>query len=141
MYQWFLSSLLFTKFLNCFTHTCTCSEPLLTLFGTGLLTAVNKNQFRVLNSREFLFHDIADRVALLLHVELLVCFPQNQSADIKKEALIVNTHLIFPHDSSYCFLRLQQVTYLSLTIRFFQQINTTLTFIICSNLSTNSETS
>ncbi|RVW86653.1 putative calcium-binding protein [Vitis vinifera] len=77
--------------------------------GDGLLTAVNKNQFRVLNSREFLFHDIADRVALLLHVELLVCFPQNQSADIKKEALIVNTHLIFPHDSSYCFLRLQQV--------------------------------
>ncbi|XP_059627772.1 uncharacterized calcium-binding protein At1g02270-like isoform X2 [Cornus florida] len=76
--------------------------------GDGLLTAVHQNNFRVLNYRECQFNDIGDRVAQLLHVELLVSL-QNESADIVKGAIVVNTHLIFPHDSSYCFLRLKQV--------------------------------
>ncbi|KAA8549925.1 hypothetical protein F0562_001609 [Nyssa sinensis] len=77
--------------------------------GDGLLTAVHQNHFHVLNYREVLFHDIGDRVAQLLHVELLVHSSQDQLAKMEKEALVVNTHLIFPHDSSYCFLRLKQV--------------------------------
>uniref|UniRef100_A0A5B7CGB7 EF-hand domain-containing protein n=1 Tax=Davidia involucrata TaxID=16924 RepID=A0A5B7CGB7_DAVIN len=77
--------------------------------GDGLLTAVHQNHFHVLNYREVLFNDIGDRVAQLLHVELRVHSSQNQLAKMEKGALVVNTHLIFPHDSSYCFLRLKQV--------------------------------
>ncbi|XP_052205779.1 uncharacterized calcium-binding protein At1g02270-like isoform X2 [Diospyros lotus] len=76
--------------------------------GDGLLIAVSCNHFRVMNYQEFLFNDIGDRVAQILHVELLHHASQNQATE-KKEVLIVNTHLIFPHDSSYCFVRLKQV--------------------------------
>lgn len=75
----------------------------------GLLTAVHQSQFRLLSYRELLFNDIADRVAQVLHVELCCDITQNTTFNILKEAIIVNTHLIFPHDSRYCFLRLQQV--------------------------------
>ena len=37
---------------------------------TGLLTAVYKDYFRVINYRELLFDDCGDRVAQLLHIEL-----------------------------------------------------------------------
>ncbi|XP_010685415.2 uncharacterized calcium-binding protein At1g02270 [Beta vulgaris subsp. vulgaris] len=77
--------------------------------GDGLLTAVHQSQFRLLSYRELLFNDIADRVAQVLHVELCCDITQNTTSNILKEAIIVNTHLIFPHDSRYCFLRLQQV--------------------------------
>lgn len=72
--------------------------------GDGLLTAVHRDHFNVLNHEELLFNDFGDRVAQLLHVELLV-----PSYRTRKEALVANTHLIFPHDSTYCFRRLQQV--------------------------------
>ncbi|XP_028086798.1 uncharacterized calcium-binding protein At1g02270-like isoform X2 [Camellia sinensis] len=77
--------------------------------GDGLLTAVHQNHFHVLNYQECLFNDIGDRVAQLLHVELLVHFSENQLTNTRKEVLVMNTHLIFPHDSSYCFVRLKQV--------------------------------
>lgn len=70
----------------------------------GLLTAVHKDYFRVIDHREFLFNDFGDRVALLLHVQLLIGGQQ---------VLIVNTHLLFPHDSSMCLERLRQVNMLS----------------------------
>ncbi|CAB4302126.1 unnamed protein product [Prunus armeniaca] len=38
--------------------------------GDGLLTAVHKDYFRVVNYQEILFNDCGDRVAQLLHVEL-----------------------------------------------------------------------
>ncbi|XP_042519711.1 uncharacterized calcium-binding protein At1g02270-like isoform X2 [Macadamia integrifolia] len=76
--------------------------------GDGLLIAVHRNHFQVLNYKELLFNDFGDRVAQLLHVELIMNFNQNKNFNIKKEALIVNTHLLFPHDSRYCFPRLQQ---------------------------------
>ncbi|XP_057956222.1 uncharacterized calcium-binding protein At1g02270-like isoform X2 [Malania oleifera] len=75
----------------------------------GLLTAVHQNYFHVLNYKELLFNDIGDRVAQLLHIELLAPFSRSHAAKMDKEVLVVNTHLIFPHNSSYCFLRLQQV--------------------------------
>lgn len=77
--------------------------------GDGLLTAVHESQFRVLNHVELLFDDIADRVAQILHVEMCCNISQSSCTEVVKEALIVNTHLIFPHDSTFCFLRLQQV--------------------------------
>ncbi|KNA10687.1 hypothetical protein SOVF_141930 [Spinacia oleracea] len=75
----------------------------------GLLTALHQSQFRLLNYRELLFNDIADRVAQVLHVEVFCDIAQKNTTNIVKEVMIVNTHLVFPHDSRYCFLRLQQV--------------------------------
>lgn len=77
--------------------------------GDGLLTAVHKDYFKVLNHRELHFNDCGDRVAQLLHVELNPPFSQCRNNDIRQEILIVNTHLLFPHDSSLCLVRLQQV--------------------------------
>lgn len=81
---------------------------------TGLLTSVHKDYFRVLNHRALLFNDFGDRVAQLLHVELVAPFPNCRSSNVHKEILIVNTHLMFPHDSSLCIVRLQQVIQFSI---------------------------
>ncbi|XP_066375330.1 uncharacterized calcium-binding protein At1g02270 isoform X2 [Miscanthus floridulus] len=78
--------------------------------GDGLLTAVHSNYFNVLNYRELLFNDIGDRVAQLLHVESAMPFLQNQSSScVHQQSLIVNTHLLFPHDHSLSIVRLRQV--------------------------------
>ncbi|EOA13386.1 hypothetical protein CARUB_v10026428mg [Capsella rubella] len=74
--------------------------------GDGLFTAVHKDYFRVVNSRDLLFNDCGDRVAQLLHVELV---PPYSQYDAHQEVLIVNTHLLFPHDSTLSIVRLQQV--------------------------------
>ncbi|EPS67210.1 hypothetical protein M569_07556, partial [Genlisea aurea] len=79
--------------------------------GDGLLTAVHKDHFRVINHRELLFNDFGDRVAQLLHVELITPFSQNRNNNIRQEIIIVNTHLLFPHNSSLCLERLRQVVY------------------------------
>ncbi|KAK1321714.1 putative calcium-binding protein [Acorus calamus] len=77
--------------------------------GDGLLTAVHKEYFRVLNYRDLLFNDFGDRVAQLLHVESLTPFGQSRNSNIQQQILIVNTHLLFPHNSSFCIARLHQV--------------------------------
>ncbi|GLU12116.1 hypothetical protein SLE2022_288220 [Rubroshorea leprosula] len=77
--------------------------------GDGLLTAVHKDYFRVINYRELHFNDCGDRVAQLLHVDMTASFSQCRSYDTRQEILIVNTHLLFPHDSSLCIVRLLQV--------------------------------
>ncbi|XP_016725325.2 uncharacterized calcium-binding protein At1g02270 isoform X3 [Gossypium hirsutum] len=76
---------------------------------TGLLTAIHKEYFRVLNYRELLFNDFGDRVAQLLHVQSVIPFLQNNDDSMQQEILIVNTHLLFPHDSSLSIVRLHQV--------------------------------
>lgn len=76
---------------------------------SGLLTAVHKDYFSVLKYRDPLFHDFGDRVAQLLHVELVVSSRQSRKNNIHQQILIVNTHLLFPHDCSYCIVRLRQV--------------------------------
>lgn len=81
---------------------------------TGLLTAVHKDYFRVVNYQEILFNDCGDRVAQLLHVELATPISQFRNNDIRQDILIVNTHLLFPHDSSLCIVRLHQVTSFSI---------------------------
>lgn len=80
---------------------------------SGLLIAVNKDYFKVINYRELLFNDCGDRVAQLLHVELSSPFSQSRNNDTRQEILIVNTHLLFPHDSSLCLVRLHQVDIIS----------------------------
>ncbi|CAO2838472.1 unnamed protein product [Amaranthus hypochondriacus] len=77
--------------------------------GDGLLTAVHRDYFSVINHRDLLLNDFGDRVAQLLHVELVSpCF-LNRSNNVRQEILIVNTHLLFPHDSTLCLVRLHQV--------------------------------
>ncbi|KAI5657485.1 hypothetical protein M9H77_26278 [Catharanthus roseus] len=77
--------------------------------GDGLLTALHKDYFRVINHRGLLFNDFGDRVAQLLHIELIAPFSQYRSNNVRHEMLIVNTHLLFPHNSSLCLERLRQV--------------------------------
>ncbi|XVE73595.1 hypothetical protein DITRI_Ditri11bG0131300 [Diplodiscus trichospermus] len=77
--------------------------------GDGLLTAIHKEYFRVLNHRELLFNDFGDRVAQLLHVQSVIPFSINQNESVEQEIIIVNTHLLFPHDSSLSIVRLHQV--------------------------------
>jgi hypothetical protein len=82
---------------------------ILYLLCAGLLTAIHKDYVRVLDYRELLFNDFGDRVAQLFHVESVVPFSQNHQGNVGQEALIVNTHLLFPHDSSLSLVRLRQV--------------------------------
>ncbi|KAK8499617.1 hypothetical protein V6N13_131972 [Hibiscus sabdariffa] len=77
--------------------------------GDGLLTAINKEYFKVLNHRELFFNDFGDRVAQLLHVQSVVPYSRNQNDSVEQEIIIVNTHLLFPHDSSLSIVRLHQV--------------------------------
>lgn len=77
---------------------------------SGLLIAVRKDYFRVINHRELLFNDCGDRVAQLLHVELAPPCSPCRNNDTRQEILIVNTHLLFPHDSSLSLVRLNQVS-------------------------------
>lgn len=87
------------SFLNCF----------ISLPDSGLLTAIHKDYFRVIAHRELLFNDFGDRVAQLLHVELIAPYAQCRNNNVRQEMLIVNTHLLFPHDSSLSLERLRQV--------------------------------
>ncbi|CAD5175950.1 unnamed protein product [Musa acuminata subsp. malaccensis] len=89
--------------------------------GDGLLTAVRRDHFRILNYRELLFNDFGDRVAQLLHVESVVPVLQGPNSNIHAQIIIVNTHLLFPHDSSLCIVRLQQVYKILLYIETYQK--------------------
>ncbi|CAN0889197.1 Uncharacterized calcium-binding protein At1g02270 [Linum grandiflorum] len=77
--------------------------------GDGLLMAVHKDFFRIINYRELLFNDFGDRVAQLLHVHLILPTSCHRKSDTRQELLIVNTHLLFPHNSSLSIARLHQV--------------------------------
>lgn len=79
------------------------------LGSAGLLIAVQKEYFNILNYKELHFNDFGDRVAQLLHVELASPISQWRNSNIRQEILIVNTHLLFPHDSTLSLVRLQQV--------------------------------
>ncbi|XP_034202702.1 uncharacterized calcium-binding protein At1g02270-like isoform X2 [Prunus dulcis] len=91
--------------------------------GDGLLTAVRRDCFRVLNYRELHFNDFGDRVAQLLHVQLAAPFSQNQKGNVQQEMLIMNTHLLFPHDSSLSIVRLHQVYKILQFVKSYQNEN------------------
>lgn len=79
------------------------------IYFAGLLTAIHKKYLSIINYRELLFNDCGDRVAQLLHVRSVNPILQNQKDSVHQEFLIVNTHLLFPHDSSLSIVRLDQV--------------------------------
>lgn len=70
---------------------------------------MQKDYFSVLKHRDLLFNDFGDRVAQLLHVESVVPFWQSRNSNIHNQVLIVNTHLLFPHDANLSIVRLNQV--------------------------------
>ncbi|KAL2623354.1 hypothetical protein R1flu_003559 [Riccia fluitans] len=70
--------------------------------GDGLFTAYRKDGLEVLDYSEILFYDCGDRVAQFLHMK------GNHLGSLQ-ELLVVNTHLIFPHNSNFCLIRLRQV--------------------------------
>lgn len=80
------------------------------LDSLGLLIAVQKDNFKILNYKELHFNDCGDRVAQLLHVELASPSSQSRTNEPGQELIIVNTHLLFPHDSTLSIVRLHQVT-------------------------------
>ncbi|PWA70536.1 endonuclease/exonuclease/phosphatase, EF-hand domain pair [Artemisia annua] len=101
--------------------------------GDGLLTAVHKDYFQVIDHRDFLFNDFGDRVAQLLHVQLIPPFTNNNN--LSQQILIVNTHLLFPHDSSMCLERLRQVYKILQSVEAYQKENnlTPLPIILCGD--------
>lgn len=79
------------------------------IYYAGLLTAIHKEYLSIVNYRELLFNDCGDRVAQLLHVQSVNPISHDQKGNFHQEFLIVNTHLLFPHDSSLSIVRLDQV--------------------------------
>ncbi|KAI5067148.1 hypothetical protein GOP47_0017676 [Adiantum capillus-veneris] len=75
--------------------------------GDGLLTAIRMDRLRVLNYKELFFYDCGDRVAQIFHLCLKAPFDKRDHLD--QDVLLVNTHLLFPHDSTFCPIRLRQV--------------------------------
>lgn len=69
---------------------------------------MHKKSFHVLNYKECVFNGIGDRVAQLFDVELVVP-PEDRIHKLGMRTILVNTHLVFPHDYRYCFARLKQV--------------------------------
>ncbi|KAJ4727987.1 Calcium-binding endonuclease/exonuclease/phosphatase family [Melia azedarach] len=102
--------------------------------GDGLLTALHRDYFKVLNYRELLFNDFGDRVAQLLHVQSVAPSLQNQKGS-PQEILIVNTHLLFPHDSSLSVVRLHQVYKILQYLELYQTENklSHVTVILCGD--------
>ena len=103
--------------------------------GDGLLTAIHKDYFRVIAHRELLFNDFGDRVAQLLHVELIAPYAQCRNNNVRQEMLIVNTHLLFPHDSSLSLERLRQVYKILQYVESYQKENklNPLPIILCGD--------
>lgn len=94
-----------------------------------MLTALRKDCFRVIHYGEIIFDDSWNRVAQLLHVELTG--PFSQGTFTSQGLLIVNTHLLFPHDLSLSLIRLQQVKKLHTSHLSFQLIIYFTRFVPC----------
>lgn len=102
---------------------------------TGLLIAVQTEYFNIFNYKELHFNDIGDRVAQLLHVELVFPFSKWRNGEIRQEILIVNTHLLFPHDATLSLVRLKQVSkHLNVVYRHFLMTRLSLKFHLVAGL-------
>lgn len=65
----------------------------------GLLTAVKKEKLEVLDARDVLFNDCGDRVA---------CVVRARRKSDGTELIVVNTHLLFPHNENSSLIRLRE---------------------------------
>ncbi|XP_024517340.1 uncharacterized calcium-binding protein At1g02270 [Selaginella moellendorffii] len=78
--------------------------------GDGLFTAVKRDVLRVMDYQELQFHDCGDRVAQFLRLQSNIpMYRDCLHVAGQQEVLLVNTHLIFPHNSNFCLVRLRQV--------------------------------
>ena len=76
----------------------------------GLLTAVRSADFDVVERRDVLLRDCGDRVAALLHLRHT---SESESDSGHRphsigDVLLVNTHLLFPHNSNSTLIRLRE---------------------------------
>eukprot|EP00850_Spirogloea_muscicola_P023748 SM000385S14626 [mRNA] locus=s385:9644:13834:- [translate_table: standard] len=72
--------------------------------GDGLITAIDTSKLSVIDYKELLFHDCGDRVAQLLRVKSKLAGADGGPL----EMLLLNTHLLFPHNANSCLIRLRQ---------------------------------
>jgi endonuclease/exonuclease/phosphatase family metal-dependent hydrolase len=71
---------------------------------------VRDDAFEVVETRDILFNDCGDRVATLVHLRPRVAAfraPADASASFG-DVLLVNTHLLFPHNSNSTLIRLRE---------------------------------
>ena len=73
----------------------------------GLLTAVRDDAFEVVETRDILFNDCGDRVATLMHLRPRRGAYASSSTSLG-DVLLVNTHLLFPHNSNSTLIRLRE---------------------------------
>lgn len=69
----------------------------------GLMTAIDEEVFEVVESRDCLFNDCGDRVATALRLRRRRGPPGGGD-----ELILVNTHLLFPHNASSTAIRLRE---------------------------------
>lgn len=75
----------------------------------GLLTAVRDDAFEVVETRDILFNDCGDRVATLMHLRpRRGAYAYASSSASLGDVLLVNTHLLFPHNSNSSLIRLRE---------------------------------
>lgn len=77
----------------------------------GLLTAVKRDEFDVVEQRDILFNDCGDRVATLVHIRHRSAGASGGGDGARAslgDVLVVNTHLLFPHNSNSTLIRLRE---------------------------------
>ena len=72
--------------------------------GDGLLTAVKASKYAVRSARSIVFGDVANRVGLMLHLSHSDC------TSAESNFLLVNVHLLFPHNDNSTLIRLREVS-------------------------------
>ncbi|GJP39333.1 hypothetical protein CLOM_g23714 [Closterium sp. NIES-68] len=86
--------------------------------GDGLMIAVKNEQWRVVDYQQLLFHDCGDRVAQIVRLRSKGRLGgkkegeeggQEEQQEEEEDLLVVNTHLLFPHDANSNIIRLCQV--------------------------------
>ncbi|CAI5981343.1 unnamed protein product [Closterium sp. NIES-65] len=84
--------------------------------GDGLMIAVKQDQWHVVDYQQLLFHDCGDRVAQIVRLRSKGRLggrarrEGSEGAEGEEEdVLVVNTHLLFPHDANSNIIRLCQV--------------------------------
>eukprot|EP00283_Hemiselmis_rufescens_P004714 CAMPEP_0173423418 /NCGR_PEP_ID=MMETSP1357-20121228/3729_1 /TAXON_ID=77926 /ORGANISM="Hemiselmis rufescens, Strain PCC563" /LENGTH=627 /DNA_ID=CAMNT_0014386531 /DNA_START=23 /DNA_END=1906 /DNA_ORIENTATION=+ len=73
--------------------------------GDGLVTLV-KDRISVRDRRDIIFRDLGDRVAMLLRLQVPIAAPEEGST---AEIVVVNTHLLFPHQPYFSIIRLREL--------------------------------
>ncbi|KAG5043086.1 hypothetical protein JHK87_007001 [Glycine soja] len=111
------------------------------IYYASLLTAIRKECLRVMDYKKLLFNDCGNRVAQLLHVQSVTPFVQNPKGSVPQEFLIVNSHLLFPHDSSMCIVRLNEVYQILQYVELYQRENRlkSMPIILCGTRGWNLE--